>query len=202
MSTTDSHQVVTFRVGEDEFAADIMAVERVLRYVEPTGVPNLPEWVEGVLEYEGRVVPVIDLARRFEIAREGGEGQDAGSGGMARRIIVFAVGDDWVGAVVDSVLEVVMIPGARISPPPALFRGLSAEYLRGLVRRADAPRGASAATSTRGGLLIFLEIQRLLSATERLVLERAIHAAQESEAAGGDATSRPGKRRRAERSDA
>jgi len=171
MSDNASHQVVTFRVGEDEFAADIMAVERVLRYVRPTVVPNLPEWVEGVIEYEGRVIPVIDLARRFQIERAGGD--DAGGGGAStRRVIVFAVGDEWVGAVVDSVLEVVVIPGDRLSPPPAIFRGLSAEYLRGLVRRADSKRGGVAGPDA--ALLIFLEVERLLSATERLVLERAL----------------------------
>lgn len=184
MSETKSYQVVTFRVGDDEFAADIMAVERVLRYVEPTTLPNLPGWVEGVIEYEGRVVPVIDLARRFEIALESGEGDGSESGGMTRRVIVFAVGDDWIGAVVDAVLEVVVIPEDRLSPPPALFRGLSAEYLRGLVRRAGAPRGAGA-PAVSDGLLIFLEVQRLLSATERLVLERAMVEGQRAAAVDG-----------------
>lgn len=173
MSENTSHQVVTFRVGEDEFAADIMAVERVLRYVQPTAVPNLPEWVEGVIEYEGRVIPVIDLARRFEIERSGGAENVPDAGGTTRRVIVFAVGDEWIGAVVDSVLEVVVIPADRLSPPPAIFRGLSAEYLRGLARRADAKRGGGAAESD-GSLLIVLEVERLLSATERMVLERAM----------------------------
>jgi purine-binding chemotaxis protein CheW len=173
MSENTSHQVVTFRVGDDEFAADIMAVERVLRYAQPTVVPNLPEWVEGVIEYEGRVVPVIDLARRFEIERTEGAPGSSDGGATTRRVIVFGVGDEWIGAVVDSVLEVVVVPEDRISPPPAIFRGLSAEYLRGLVRSADAKRGGTASGST-GSLLIFLEVQRLLSATERLHLERAM----------------------------
>lgn len=173
MSENTSHQVVTFRVGEDEFAADIMAVERVLRYVQPTVVPSLPEWVEGVIEYEGRVIPVIDLARRFEIERSSDPDSGSDSGGATRRVIVFAVGEEWIGAVVDSVLEVVVIPEDRLSPPPAIFRGLSAEYLRGLVRRAEAKRGGSS-TGADGTLLIFLEVERLLSATERLVLERAM----------------------------
>jgi purine-binding chemotaxis protein CheW len=172
MSESTSHQVVTFRVGEDEFAADIMAVERVLRYVQPTAVPNLPEWVEGVIEYEGRVIPVIDLARRFEIERAGDAANASDGGATTRRVIVFAVGDEWIGAVVDAVLEVVVIPEDRLSPPPGIFRGLSAEYLRGLVRRADAGRGGAAAPE--GALLIFLEVERLLSATERLVLQRAM----------------------------
>ena len=173
MSENTSHQVVTFRVGDDEFAADIMAVERVLRYAQPTVVPNLPEWVEGVIEYEGRVIPIIDLARRFEIERPDGASESSDGGATTRRVIVFAVGDEWIGAVVDSVLEVVVIPADRLSPPPAIFRGLSAAYLRGLVRRADAKRGGTA-SGAAGSLLIFLEVERLLSATERLVLERAM----------------------------
>ncbi|HEU4586552.1 MAG TPA: chemotaxis protein CheW [Gemmatimonadaceae bacterium] len=173
MSENTSHQVVTFRVGDDEFAADIMAVERVLRYAQPTVVPNLPEWVEGVIEYEGRVIPIIDLARRFEIERTGGAAGATDGGATTRRVLVFAVGDEWIGAVVDSVLEVVVIPQERLSPPPAIFRGLSAEYLRGLVRSAGTKRGATGSAST-GSLLIFLEVERLLSATERLHLERAM----------------------------
>lgn len=172
MSESAAHQVVTFRVGEDEFAADIMAVERVLRYVQPTAVPNLPEWVEGVIEYEGRVIPVIDLARRFQIERAASVNESS-DGATTRRVIVFVVGEEWIGAVVDSVLEVVVVPEERLSPPPKIFRGLSAEYLRGLVRHGDARR-AGGATGPEGTLLIFLEVDRLLSATERLVLERAM----------------------------
>lgn len=189
MSENTSHQVVTFRVGDDEFAADIMAVERVLRYTPPTVVPNLPEWVDGVIEYEGRVVPIIDLARRFGIERTDRAAEARDSGAATRRVIVFAVGEEWIGAVVDSVLEVVVIPEERLSPPPAIFRGLSAEYLRGLVRRSETKRGEGASGSA-ASLLIFLEVERLLSATERLQLERAIAEGALSRAADGESSSR------------
>jgi purine-binding chemotaxis protein CheW len=155
MTAPAVQQVVTFRVAEDHFAADIAAVERILRFEPLAGVPNLPEWVEGVLEYQGRVVPVIDLRRRFELDVDGAEARADGEG----RVIVFVVGTEWVGAIVDAVLEVTAIPAAQVAPPPSLFRGLSADYLRGLVRR-------------DGRLHIFLEVERLLTATERLRLER------------------------------
>lgn len=147
-------QVVTFRIGGDEFAADILAVERVLRWTQPTPVPNLPPWVDGVLEYQERVVPVIDLRRRFGLAAER-------TGSTASRIIVFAVGDDWIGAVVDSVLEVLTLDAASVTPPPAMFRGLRADYLRGLVRRG-------------GHIVIFLDVPSLLTATEQLELRQAM----------------------------
>jgi purine-binding chemotaxis protein CheW len=54
-------QIVTFRLGDELFAADIFSVERVLRYTAPTSVPNVPEWIECVIDYQGRVVPVITL---------------------------------------------------------------------------------------------------------------------------------------------
>lgn len=155
MTAPAVQQVVTFRVVEDHFAADIAAVERILRFEPLARVPNLPEWVEGVLEYQGRVVPVIDLRRRFEL--DGAEARAAGEG----RVIVFVIGAEWVGAIVDAVLEVTAIPATQVTPPPSLFRGLSADYLRGLVRR-------------DGRLHLFLEVERLLTATERLRLERGL----------------------------
>ena len=153
MTTATSQQVVTFRVGDEHFAADVLAVERVLRHVEPMSVPNLPAWMEGVLEYQSRVVPVIDLRRRFGL-------DEVGRPQAGVRIIVFRAGEEWVGALVDAVLEVVTIDPAQLSPPPPLFRGLKAEYVRGLVHR-------------DGRMIILLEMARLLTATEHLELERA-----------------------------
>ncbi|HEY7877205.1 MAG TPA: chemotaxis protein CheW [Gemmatimonadaceae bacterium] len=165
MTTATAQQVVTFRVGEDHFAADILSVERVLPYVRPTPVPNVPDWMEGILDYGSRVVPVLDLRRRFRL--DASARQETG-----RRIIIFSVGEDWVGAVVDAVLEVRSLDAAHVSPPPALFRGLRAEYLCGLVRR-------------DGGMIILLEIQRLLTATEQLELHRAAAGDEEEERTDG-----------------
>lgn len=153
MTTATSHQVVTFRVGDEHFAADVLAVERVLRHAAPMPVPNLPEWMEGVLEYQSRVVPVIDLRRRFGL-------DEAGRPEAGVRIIVFRAGEEWLGALVDAVLEVVTIDAAQLSPPPPLFRGLKAEYVRGLLHR-------------DGRMIILLEMARLLTATEHLELQRA-----------------------------
>lgn len=149
-------KIVTFRLAEDLFAADIYSVERVLRYQTPTPVPNVPEWIDGVIDYQGRVVPLINLRRRFELppAPPGGE----------TRILVFNAGGEWIGGVVDSVLDVAPLEAGKLAPPPPLFRGLAAEYLLGVVRRDQR-------------LVIFLDVARLLSTSDRLVLERATEAA-------------------------
>ena len=150
--TTVAQQLVTFRLGEDYFAADIYSVERVLRYQPPTPIPNVPEWVEGVIEYRGRIIPVIDLRLRF--------GLDRVEPRPESRILVFSVGNDWIGAIVDAVLEVATPTSDELAPPPPLFRGLSAEFLRGVVRRNDR-------------LIVFLEVTKLLTTDERVAIERA-----------------------------
>jgi purine-binding chemotaxis protein CheW len=144
-------QIVTFRLGDELFAADIFSVERVLRYTPPTPVPNVPAWIEGVIDYQGRVVPVINLRKRFEMP----DTQTPSDG----RILVLTVEDEWVAATVDGVLDVSALDSARLAPPPALFRGLAASYLRGVVRRGER-------------LVVFLDVPRLFSTNERIVLEQ------------------------------
>jgi purine-binding chemotaxis protein CheW len=144
-------QIVTFRLGDELFAADIFSVERVLRYTAPTPVPNVPEWIEGVIDYQGRVVPVINLRRRFEMSKA-----PVASDG---RILVLTVDDEWVAATVDGVLDVSALDPSRLAPPPTLFKGLAASYVRGVVRRGER-------------LVVFLDVPNLFATDERIVLER------------------------------
>jgi purine-binding chemotaxis protein CheW len=145
-------QLVTFSVAGDDFATDIFSVERVLRYVPPRPVPNTPEWLLGVIDYQGRVVPVLDMRRRFELP--------PGKPGTQTRTIVFVVDGQWVAAVVDSVREVATVARSDIEPPPPIFRGLTREYLTGLFRGPNS-------------VVIVLDASRLLTSQERLVLEAA-----------------------------
>lgn len=142
-------RLVTFRLGDDLFAAPIEAVERVLRYQAPRAVPNLPEWIAGVIEYGQRIVPVIDLRRRFELPEQPNTPQ--------MRLLVLASGGEWAAVLVDAVLDVRTVQATELAPPPPLFRGLAAQYLRGVMRRDEQ-------------LVIVLECDRLLSTSERLVL--------------------------------
>jgi purine-binding chemotaxis protein CheW len=142
-------QIVTFRIEQDLFAADVRAVERVLRPTAITPVRNMPPWISGVLEYQKRVVPVIDFRARFELP--------AAAPTNETRVLVFNVTGSWVAAVVDAVLDVSVLEPGRLDPPPPLLRGLAAGYLRGIVRR-------------DGKLVMLLDADRLLSATERLAL--------------------------------
>ena len=147
MKSAASLQIVTFRLGDDLFAAGISDVERVLRYAAPTPVPNVPDWVKGVIEYRSRVVPVIDLRERF--------GLEAADVDGATRLMVLAADGEWVAAVVDAVLEVVALGASQLAEPPALFRGLAGEFLRGILRRGER-------------LVIVLDVARLLATHDHL----------------------------------
>jgi purine-binding chemotaxis protein CheW len=149
MVGTGQTQIVTFRLGEDTFAADVFSVERVIEYQRPKAVPSVPDWIEGIIEYQARVVPAINLRRRFELP--------PAAAAAPRRIIVFNVEKEWIAAVVDSVQEVRIIDAARLAPPPPIFRGLPCEFLRGILREAE-------------NLTIYLDVSRLLSTTERVML--------------------------------
>jgi len=156
-------QLVTFRVGDDRFAVDIFAVERVLRFQQPRPIPNVPAWLEGVIDFADEVVPVIDLRTRFELpmaaSREGA------------RILVVNAGDDWMGAIVDAVDEVATVTAAQLEPPPPIFRGLAKQYLRALVRRGKEGEPP----------LVVLDVAQLLTARERIVLEQAVAGASSHE---------------------
>ena len=148
----EANKLVTFRLGDDLFAADIFSVERVLRYVAPTSVPDMPDYIEGVIDYQGRVVPIVNLRRRFEMADLEVRNET--------RILILHSGGEWIGVVVDAVMAVTAFDPATVAPPPNLFRGLAGEYLKGIVRMGEK-------------LVIFLDVERLLSSTERIALDRA-----------------------------
>ncbi len=150
--STEQDKLVTFRLGNDLFAADIHDVERVLRYAAPTPVPDTPDYIEGVLDYQGRVVPIVNLRRRFELPPP--------PTGENMRTLVLNVSGEWIGVVVDAVTEVSAFDPAAVAAPPTLFRGLAGQYLRGIVRRGDR-------------LIMYLDVSELLSSTERIALQQS-----------------------------
>lgn len=162
-------QLVTFRVGGEEFGLDVFSVHEILRYQEPTPMPRAPAFVEGVLDVRGTLVPVVDLRRRFEVpdARVDDD----------TRIVLVDFGGERLGLVVDAVTEVLRVPETDIAPAPKYFRGLAAEFVRGIAR-----------TGTR--LIVLVEMDRILSSQERIALERAVAGEDAGEAdavaAGGD----------------
>jgi len=149
----DVVKLVTFRLGIDHFAVDVFSVERVLRYTAPSSVPDVPEWIEGVLPYRDTVIPMVDMRRRIELANTEITPET--------RILVFTATDGWVGAIVDAVLEVAVLPAANIAPPPPMFRGLASQFIKGIAKVGEQ-------------VIIVLDVDRVLSSGDRLNFASAI----------------------------
>jgi purine-binding chemotaxis protein CheW len=149
MTTTgDDIQLVSFRVGAQEFAFDILQVERILRHVVPAPLPKAPAFLEGVVPYEGGAVPVVDLRKRFDLDAPIRE---------ETRLMVVNLGDQRVGVLVDEVREVLRVDSTTISAPGPMVSGLAADYIAGIVTRPERT-------------IIILNARKLLSSTERLAL--------------------------------
>ncbi|MFZ5425877.1 MAG: chemotaxis protein CheW [Thermodesulfobacteriota bacterium] len=138
-------QLVTFSIGEEEFGVDILKVQEIIRMMEITKVPRAPEFVEGVINLRGKVIPIIDLRRRFGLSARGHD--------KHTRIIVIEINNMIVGFVVDSVSEVLRIPFSTVEPPPPVVSGMESEYISGVGKLEDR-------------LLILLDLDKLLSHEE------------------------------------
>ena len=143
-------QLVTFKIGEEEFGVDILRVQEIIRTMEITRVPKSPDFVEGVINLRGKVIPIIDLRKRF--------GMEVREYDKHTRIIVIEINDMIIGFVVDAVREVLRIPADTVEPPPpAVMGGIDSEYIRGVGRLDDR-------------LLILLDLDKLLSREEQAEL--------------------------------
>ncbi|HMA23422.1 MAG TPA: chemotaxis protein CheW [Gemmatimonadaceae bacterium] len=147
----DVVQLVIFHLGADSFAAEVFGVERVLRYTQPSSVPGVPRWIEGVMPYRDTVIPVVDMRHRIELPEAPITPET--------RILVFTGTGGWVGVIVDSVSEVAVIPAASLTPPPPLFHGLPAHFMRGIATVGEQ-------------VVIVLDIDRVLTSTDRIEFER------------------------------
>lgn len=148
---TELLQLVTFSIGDEEFGVDILKVQEIIRTMEITKVPRAPEFVEGVINLRGKVIPIIDLRKRF--------GMETRQHDKDTRIIVIEINKMIVGFVVDSVSEVLRISADTVEPPPPVVAGLESEYIKGVGKLADR-------------LLIMLDLDRLLSREEKNVLSQ------------------------------
>ena len=102
-------QLVSFGLDQEEFGIDILKVQEINRMVEITKVPQAPSYCEGVINLRGKVIPVIDLRKKFEM--------EVREWDKDTRIIVCDVDGEQVGMIVDSVDEVLRIPSSTIEPP-------------------------------------------------------------------------------------
>jgi purine-binding chemotaxis protein CheW len=139
-------QLVSFNIGGEEFGVDILQVQEIIRMLEVTRVPNAPEYVDGVINLRGRVIPIIDLRRRFGMPRKDHD--------KNTRIVVVELMGQVVGFVVDAVSEVLRIPRSVTEPPPSFVGGVREEYITAVGKLEDR-------------LLILLDLEKVLLDSEK-----------------------------------
>ena len=142
----DEQQLVVFDLVSEAYGVDIGAVREIIRLQEITQVPRTPEFVEGVINLRGKVIPVIDLRRRFGLI-VGEESKD-------NRIVVVDIGGQDIGVIVDAVTEVLRISSELIEPPSSVITTSESEYLLGIAK-------------LDGRMIILLDLQEVLSEAEQ-----------------------------------
>lgn len=124
--TFDNIQLVGFRLGEEIYATDVMKIEEIIRYTEITSVPRTENYVLGVMNLRGKVIPVVDLRIRFNL--------DKFDFDKDTSIIVVNFDSEYIGFVVDSVTEVMRVTKKMINPNPPLVGTIGQEYILGICR--------------------------------------------------------------------
>ncbi len=144
-SKDEELQLVSFNIGSEEYGIEILKVQEINRMVEITKVPQAPRFVEGVINLRGKVIPVIDLRKRFNL--------EVRPYDKSTRIVVVNIDGTIMGMIVDAVSEVLRLSSKTIEPPPEIATGANAEYIKGVAKLEDR-------------LLIYLDLSKVMSEAE------------------------------------
>jgi purine-binding chemotaxis protein CheW len=145
-------QLVSFKISNEEFGIDILSVQEINRMLQITKVPNTPDFIEGVINLRGRVIPVIDLRVKLGMERK--------EHSKETRIVVVEIKNKTIGFIVDEVSEVLRIPKSITEAPPEMIGGVNSEYIISIGKLEDR-------------LLILLDLEKILSTTEINLLDEA-----------------------------
>ena len=126
MTSEQVLQLVSFTLEKEEYAVDILSVQEINRITEITRVPNAPDYVEGVINLRGKVIPVINLRKKFGLVNKDTDDSS--------RVIIMDINGITYGLVVDSVSEVLRIPSNIVEPPPPMASSMSSMFIKGIAK--------------------------------------------------------------------
>lgn len=141
-------KILIFKLGNEFYATDIMEVERILGYQEPTVLPDSPDFLDGVIDYEAGVLPVINLVKKFKFKL---------IDSIEKKIIVVKKESGKIGILVDSVSEVLSITEDEINNSDSLSTLISKRYIRGLVKK-------------NNSIIILLNLDKILTIEEEEII--------------------------------
>jgi purine-binding chemotaxis protein CheW len=144
-------EYLTFRLGEEEYGIDILKVQEIRGYEQPTRIANSPAFVKGVINLRGVIVPIVDLRLKFALGSAAYDDFTV--------VIILNLGTRVIGIVVDSVSDVMELSPEQIRPAPDVGASVDADFITGL--------GA-----LPGRMLILVEIERLMSAADMALADQ------------------------------
>ncbi|MEW6068840.1 MAG: chemotaxis protein CheW [Nitrospirota bacterium] len=138
-----------FKIGEEDFGVEIKRVVEILKTQKIYTLPDLPEFLSGVINVRGEIIPLLDLRKRFSI-QSSVKKQD--------RIITIRYDAEKIGLLVDEVKDIISLAPDEITTPPKIFKGLRRKYLSGIGKKDDR-------------IIILLNIDDLLTSEEKIMLK-------------------------------
>jgi purine-binding chemotaxis protein CheW len=125
-----TEHLATFFLSEEEYGVDVRLVQEIIRVAEITPIPRAPEFVKGVINLRGRIIPVVDLKRKLGLG-----GVDNAS--RQARIVVVKVKDRLIGLLVDGASQVLRVPLSTIEAAPGEIVEIDMSYIRGVAKLTD-----------------------------------------------------------------
>ena len=147
---SEQSQLVTFQLGEELYAINIMDVKEIVRVQEIRALPNAPSYVEGIFNLRGEIIPIINLHKRFQLKKAIISEEDE----LLSGFVIIEIDGMKLGVIIDRISRVVSIERENVQPPPQMLTGIGAEYIQGVVRQEE------------GGYLILLNIRDLFNPRE------------------------------------
>jgi purine-binding chemotaxis protein CheW len=145
--------LVSFKIASELYGIDIMDVKEIINLSEITPIPNSPDFVDGVINLRGTIIPIVDLGKRFNFKKRNFTDDEE----LLRGIIIINVNNLLIGIIIDQVNRVLNIFTEQIQQPPQMISGIGADYINGVVKLDE-----------KDNLLIILNIKKLFSKKELL----------------------------------
>ncbi len=157
----DAQKYTVFKIGEEDFGVEINRVVEILGIQKVHSIPDLPDFLSGVITVRGQIIPLLDLRKRFGIM----------SSSIKGLIIVIKYDNEKIGVLVDHVNEITSLRNDEITNPPAIFKGMKRKYLAGIGKKDDR-------------VIIILNVDDLLTSEERIMLKEAEEVLEEDAGTG------------------
>jgi purine-binding chemotaxis protein CheW len=152
-SSGSGQELLTFTLGKEEYGIEILKVQEIRGYEAVTTIPNSPDYIKGVINLRGVIVPIVDLRIKFNLG--------SAEYNQFTVVIILSVANRVVGVVVDSVSDVLALTNDQLRPPPELGTTMDASYIVGLGALQDR-------------MLILVDIERLITSRDLGLMDQSV----------------------------